>query len=375
MALSRRKGAPTGCQLLTQSGALGGFAQFQMGTEGKLDLLRLLLRRVRLMGSGAIRTRSLRNTRVRAISLAFVLATTTIAPAKSAGGDFSGLVDIGGGRKVYLECRGDGSPMVVLISGRGNGAADWSEILDPADPIRSAPTDLLAAGQGKLVPSDKAVFPSVSKFSRVCAYDRPGVRMDGQDISTPVPQPHMADRAVDDLHNLLVAAGEAGPYVLVAHSYGGVIAILFTRTHPEEVTGLVMVDVVTELMKNVASPRAVAAWDASNATSVPEGIEAVELLDAFAKIEGAPPRELPAIVLSADKPWPDAGGAPPTEGAMVTFADWLASADLLAKSLDAPRITETNSGHNIYQYTPQLVVDAIRKVVDAVRQGVPHLLR
>ena len=233
----------------------------------------------------------------------------------------------------------------------------------------------MAVGQGKLVRSDKAVFPSVSKFSRVCAYDRPGVRMDGQDISTPVPQPHMADRAVHDLHSLLVAAGEPRPYVLVAHSYGGVIAMLFTRTHPEEVTGLVMVDVVTELMKNVASPQAVAAWDASNAKSVPAGIEAVELLDAFAKIEAASPRrELPAIVLSADKPWPDIGSVPPTEGAMVTFADWLASGDLLAKSLGAPRITETNSGHNIYQYTPQLVVGAIRRVVEAVRQSVPHLL-
>ncbi len=309
-----------------------------------------------------------------AATLALALEAANIAPAQSAGKDFAGLVDIGGGRQMYVECRGQRSPTVVLISGRGNGAADWSEILDPADPIHSAPTDLLAVGQGKLVPSDKAVFPSVSEFSRVCAYDRPGVRMDGKDISTPVPQPHMADRGVDDLHSLLVAAGEAGPYVLVAHSYGGVIAMLFARTYPEEVTGLVMVDVVTELMENVASPKAVAAWDAGNATSVPGGIEAVELLDAFAKIEAASPRrELPAIVLSADKPWPDTGGAPPTEGAMVTFTDWLASGDLLAKSLDAPRITETNSGHNIYQYTPQLVVDAIHQVVDAVRQGTSNL--
>jgi pimeloyl-ACP methyl ester carboxylesterase len=296
-----------------------------------------------------------------------------VGPARG-NGDFAGLVAIGDGRKMYLECRGMGSPVVVLISGKGNGAADWNEILDPADPIHRAPTDLLAVGQGKLVASDKAVMPSVSGFTRVCAYDRPGVRMDGQDISTPIPQPHAADRAVDDLHRLLTAAGESAPYVLVAHSYGGVIAMLFTRIYADEVAGLVMVDTVTELMKNVASAQAVAAWDASNKISNPEAPEAVELLDAFAKIEAAPRRrELPAMVMSADKPWPDITGAQSAATEMVTFSDWLASEDMLAKSLDAPRIAQTNSGHNIYQYSPQLVVDAIRMVVDAVRQGSRHL--
>jgi len=49
-------------------------------------------------------------------------------------GDSAGLVDIGGGRRMYLECHGAGSPTVVLFSGKRNGAADWKKILDPADP-------------------------------------------------------------------------------------------------------------------------------------------------------------------------------------------------------------------------------------------------
>jgi pimeloyl-ACP methyl ester carboxylesterase len=312
------------------------------------------------------------------ILISVLVGLATSVGASAASNDSSGLVDVGGGRKIYFKCRGAGSPTVVLISGRGNGAADWNEILDPLDPVHAAPTDLLALGQGKLVVSDKAVLPSVSRFTRVCAYDRPGIRMDGQDVSTPVPQPHAVDRAVDDLHRLLTAAGEPGPYVFVAHSYGGLIAMLYTRTYPGDVAGLVMVDTVTELMKDVASPKAVAEWDAHNRISIAEAPESVELLDAFAKIEAAPARrELPAVVLSADKPWPDIGAAqsPATKGAMVTFADWLASEELLAKSLDAPRIKGTNSGHNIYQYEPQLVVDAIREVVDAVRAGKTHIDR
>src|SRR5260221_8310644 len=112
-----------------------------------------------------------------AAAFLFVAIAVPIAdPTVAASGDFARLVDIGGGRKMYLECRGAGSPTVVLISGRGNGADDWSEILDPADPAHSAPDDLVLAGQGTLHKSEAAVFPSVSRFTRVCAYDRPGTR-------------------------------------------------------------------------------------------------------------------------------------------------------------------------------------------------------
>jgi pimeloyl-ACP methyl ester carboxylesterase len=63
-----------------------------------------------------------------------------------------GCKAFGGGRKMYLECRGTGSPSVVLVGGLRASADDWSL----AD--KSAP----------------AVFPEVAKFTRVCAYDRPG---------------------------------------------------------------------------------------------------------------------------------------------------------------------------------------------------------
>jgi pimeloyl-ACP methyl ester carboxylesterase len=308
--------------------------------------------------------------RPRYLFLGLLLAASPLsAVAKS--GDFTGLVDIGDGRKMYLECRGTGSPTVVFISGKGNGASDWSEMLDPADPIHDADYDALAWGKGDLKKSESAVFPTVSGFTRACSYDRPGVRLDGDDQSTPVPQPHPADQAADDLHRTLTAAGESGPYVLVPHSYGGVVATLFARTWPSEVVGLVMVDTATPLIREVASPEAVAKWDELNAKSVPNAPEAVMLLDAFAKIDAAAPlRGLPAVVLAADKPWqPPSAPEKHDPSGGVTFAEWQASEKLLAKSLDAKLITETNSGHNIYAYSPQLVIDAIRKVVDAVRNG------
>ncbi|MEP9376961.1 alpha/beta hydrolase [Aquabacter sp. CN5-332] len=297
--------------------------------------------------------------------IAFILAGSATAA------DIAGLVDIGERRKMYLECSGAGSPTVVLISGKGNGAADWSEILDPADPARAEAYDAVAWGKGDLHRSPSAVFPMVARFTRVCAYDRPGTRLDGADLSTPVAQPHAADQAADDLHRLLMAAGERTPYVLVAHSYGGVIATLFTRSWPADVAGLVMVDAATQLIRDVARPQAVATWSEINERSVPAAPEAVRLADAFAKIDAAAPlRELPAVVLSADKPWqPPSAPAPSAVATGVTFTDWQESQKLLAASLKARHVEQTNSGHNIHAYAPQLVIDAIQAVVDAVRSG------
>jgi pimeloyl-ACP methyl ester carboxylesterase len=289
----------------------------------------------------------------------------------AAGADRAGLVEIGGGRQMFLQCSGAGSPTVVLISGKGNGAEDWSEILDPADPAHAADYDAVAWGEGDLRPSDAAVFPMTARFTRVCAYDRPGVRLDGPDRSTPVAQPHPADQAVEDLHRLLAASGEAGPYVLVPHSYGGVVATIFARTWPDDVAGLVMVDAVTPLVREVASREAVEKWDAINRRSVPEAPEGVLLLDAFGKIDALPPqRPLPAAVLRSDKPWqPPSTPKEQLAAGGVTFVEWQASEALLAAALGADLVAETHSGHNVYAYSPALVIAAIREVVEAVRSG------
>jgi pimeloyl-ACP methyl ester carboxylesterase len=148
-------------------------------------------------------------------------------------GNFAGLVNIGGGRKMYLKCIGRGSPTVVLGGGLRASAEDWS-ISD-----KSKPT----------------VFSGVGKFTRVCACDRPGTPV-GEKPSRgdPVPQPTTAKDAVADLHALLSAAGEAGPYVLVGHSYGGLIVRLYASTYPKEVSGLVLIDALSEGLQDAETP-------------------------------------------------------------------------------------------------------------------------
>jgi pimeloyl-ACP methyl ester carboxylesterase len=71
----------------------------------------------------------------------------------------------------------------------------------------------------------------------VCLYDRANV---GQ--SAFADGPLDGESSVADLHALLEAAGEEGPFVLLGSSFGGLIAYIYAVTHPEQVVGMVLLD-------------------------------------------------------------------------------------------------------------------------------------
>jgi pimeloyl-ACP methyl ester carboxylesterase len=183
--------------------------------------------------------------------------------------------------------------------------------------------------------------------------------------STLVRQPTTAQDGASDLHALLVAAEEPGPYVLVGASWAGLIVKLFASTYPDQVSGLVFVDGASELVKETFTAEQWDGWmekiDASLATAgdleIPAYEPSVEDLE-----DVPPPPRVPAVVLTAEQPWDlevgDSGS---------TWPAWLAAQDLLATTLDADHVTNTDSGHAIGVEQPALVVDAIRRVVDAAR--------
>jgi pimeloyl-ACP methyl ester carboxylesterase len=117
------------------------------------------------------------------------------------------LYDVGGHR-LHLDCRGRGTPTVVLSNGLGGVSAGWARVAGP-----------------------------ISATTRVCAYDRAG-----QGWSDETDSPRDGVESAEALHTLLAAAGEQGPYVLVGHSTGGTYALTYAARYPEEVAGLVLLD-------------------------------------------------------------------------------------------------------------------------------------
>lgn len=286
--------------------------------------------------------------------------------------NFAGRVEIGAGRKMYLKCSGSGSPTVVLIGGLRASADDWS-ISD-----KSKPT----------------VFAEVGNFTRVCACDRPGTPVgEKPSRSDPVPQPTTAKDAVADLHALLIAARAVGPYVLVGHSYGGLIVRLYASTYPKDVSGLVLVDALTEGLQDAETPeqwpiqRKLIEGDVRESVALYPALERIDVDRSFDQIRAAPAlNPMPVVVLSADHPWGPqvkvmvaAGKLPadvPSDFGYVVDSAQKKAHERLAKLVpNEKHVTNTNSGHEIHKEQPQLVIDAIREIVEAVRSGKQQVLR
>jgi pimeloyl-ACP methyl ester carboxylesterase len=275
--------------------------------------------------------------------------------------DFAGLIPITSDRSLFLDCQGSGSPTVLVIPGKGSYAEAWNVVVPADDPIRSSPYDIIT--EAKFVPSATATQPTVAKTTRICVYDRPNTRPDGVDRSTLVPQPHTVQQDVDDVVALIAAARLATPLVIVAHSYGGLIADLLARTHPELVSALVFVEPTSEFIPAVGRPDQNAAFNTDGQT-VAAGDEAILADDAFATIAAAPPLpRVPAIVLSGDKfPAPESLKPDNYTQAQVHRAN-----DLLAEALGTTNVIVPGSGHNMMLYQPQATADHIVAMVDQVR--------
>ena len=322
------------------------------------------------------RRRCSRRTALRA-GAAGIAATTLVAagrrtaPAQSATPeaspadqrDFTGLVDIGG-RNLYLECHGAGSPTVVLVAGGSSSARYWTDDLIHPDAPRTM------------------VMPAVAKFTRVCAYDRPGTYAFIKDEIFPsrsdaVPQPRTVPEMVDELQALLHAAGIPGPYVLAGHSWGGFMARFYAATYPDEVIGLVLVDAYTERLEPLAGKR----WEAlkrlnqPSATVIPiPGYGDIETLPFGADnavmrkaVAATPLRPMPLAVLAHGRPFPLPKDAQGFTSASLEKLLLAANEDQATLVPNARFSVATESGHDIHQDQPELVIGAVRQVVDGVR--------
>ncbi|MGH2532203.1 MAG: alpha/beta fold hydrolase [Thermomicrobiales bacterium] len=242
-----------------------------------------------------------------------------------------GRVDIGG-RSLFLSCTGSGSPTVLLeAGGPGRYSETWAD-----------------------------VQPEIAKTTRVCSYDRAGL---GQ--SDPAPEAERTTReSVNDLHALIEATDVGCPCVFVGESWGGVIVRLFAGQFPDNVAGLVYVDAI--------APGFIARFlelvpEESPDRSGMLGAENPERVNQRAGFEQADqatlPPTVPAIVI--------------THGLLLGFpqsfpveqleAAWREAQEAHARALHGRLIVAQTSGSDVVHEQPEIVVEAIGQVVNAVR--------
>jgi pimeloyl-ACP methyl ester carboxylesterase len=284
------------------------------------------------------------------------------------------LVDVGG-HSLHMRCQGRGDgPTIFIEQGAGSLSVFWWP----------AQRDLAEA-------------------ARVCTYDRPGYLWSpslglGRSITA----------RVDDLRKLLVNSGERGPFVLVAHSYGGLLVGQLARRYPELVAGIVFVDAPDErviyggkyleqsksMMRIVGMLAVVARFgvlrlvnpmlaglpahfsDEEIATlkafaSRPDFLAAmVDDFDSMNSASGeerspAPPGSLGAIpvsVVSHGIPFP-----PPYDALNEGWEE--GQARLAALTSNGEVVMASKSSHMIQFDEPEVVIDSIRRVHAAARDG------
>lgn len=295
-------------------------------------------------------------------------AAETAAPSSPAGfvrPDPPGrLVDVGDGRRLHIRCKGDaGGPSVIFEAGLSQYTANST----------------YSTAQDAIAP-----------FARVCTYDRAGLGW-----SDPAPAEWTYAGMVADLHRLLAAADIPGPYVVVAHSMGGLVARSYARTYPKDVAGLVLVDatsdrnfpeleaarvtVVAQIDAAIAnakpgvpvvgmpagtSPEVVLAFTPEVLRGVKVEFEALDRLPAAMKQPGGfgALGDLPLIVIRRGK------SAQPPSAADVAHREGQEA--LAALSTNSALIVATNSGHTIPLDEPQVVADAVRRMLESLRTGV-----
>jgi pimeloyl-ACP methyl ester carboxylesterase len=257
------------------------------------------------------------------------------------------------GHRIHLLCKGITGPTVVIEQGAGELSRFWWPMQDQA-----------------------------AKFARVCTYDRAGYGW-----SDPAkPGRTITDRA-EELRMLLLNAGMEAPYLLVAHSYGGLIVRSYAEQHPEEIAGLVLVDTPEE---STLFRREVLDFYSKMRTlnriigvfaqfgmfrllrleryglGLSRPAEYTALCDDLASLELVPQTDraskqtgsygaLPVVVITHGKPFPGPFA--------VLERDWSGGQQRLAAlSTNGILMVAANSNHMIQQDEPELVLDAIRRL-------------
>ncbi len=239
------------------------------------------------------------------------------------------------GYRLYVKTEGNKKPAVVFISGLGERLQTWKE-----------------------------VQPKVAPFAQTFAYDRAGI---GE--SDAVSGSRTSLDVAKELHQLLSNAKVKAPYILVAHSIGGLHARMFAQLYPAEVAGLVLVDVLHERqllafrdiqidgMTEDQVLEMVADQEGMTGGGRAEFLASLKSADQV-KVTRLP--QVPLYVLTAMIP----GEKDSPES--ILFKQFL-HGELAAQVPGGKHILAEQSGHHIQYDQPELVIQAIQEMAEKIK--------
>jgi len=227
-----------------------------------------------------------------------------------------------GGVTQWMECAGTGPQTIVVIAGLHADHTMWSLVL-----------------------------PAFATMTRTCIYDRPGLGL------SPARKPHATvttTQHATELHALLAAAGEKGPYIIVGHSYGGLLARTFTAMYRGSVAGLMLVEGV--------GPQD----DVNHYWG--EGGDLVDMWKSVKAGGQLAPSSLRLVVEAAQDPDRNYWGGPSYGETPADLALWrLHQRQAAALSTRSTFVIVNHSAHVIEHDRPDAVIAGVRLLVTAIQ--------
>jgi pimeloyl-ACP methyl ester carboxylesterase len=171
---------------------------------------------------------------------------------------------------------------------------------------------------------------------------------------------------VEELRTLLQRADVKPPYVLVGASFGGLNVQLYQARYPKEVRGIVLVDSIHPDLDVNIERVLTAAQAQERRTQLAqngEGVSFSDLLASDAQLKAAMrPTMIPIVVLRHGLPFEASADYP---SAAVEALWKRLEEELAARSTTGSVVVATKSHHRIAESEPDLVVMAIKKVIDS----------